>query len=319
MYSEQNKLDDELKELNNDETAKENDTPKHDNQEYLDKIAALEQDNKFFKEKQKDLKKKLREFVNENNHLISIVNKEKTKNSKLKNYIQNVLNIKKETDHPSSNTNDTNDTNDTNNANETNEFAIVNTTKESIDQPGPYHKIRSQEKFSLKRNVHTADASHLNKVSEDNKSLSYNKSSNQNSNNNNNINTITQTVDNQLDKNLKVSRKSLKSNHSSESTLVPSESEYSLSTSTSVADLTKVNFDKEGRTANNSELSLPVIFLKATDNNSIVKTKNIMDDSKNDKDKTNKNNNNNNNKEEQQNTIENNNDYLPSISTITQD
>lgn len=272
----------------------------HDYQEYIDKISSLEQDNKYFKEKQKDLKKKLREFVNENNHLISIVNKEKIKNSKLKNYIQNVLNVKRKVDDTPLNNNSESSSTEMSNNGINGEFT---------DQTAPYHKIRNQEKFTLKRNMYTTDATLSGTTSEDQISTT--------TTSNNSNNDINMTESDQERAALKASRKSLKSNYSSESTLVPSESEPSMSTSTSMSDLTKINYEKDSnhRTINNNELSLPVIYLKATDNNSIVKAKNII--SKPERDSTNEKNSNNNPREGQDNSIINNSDFLPSISTTT--
>jgi len=276
---------------------------KHDHQEYIDKISSLEQDNKYFKEKQKDLKKKLREFVNENNHLISIVNKEKMKNSKLKNYIQNVLNIKKKVD-------DTPQDNVT--TQHSNESNTIEKNNKSVDEPitdqtVPYHKIRNQEKYTLKRNTYTTDTSFTNSMSEDQLTTM-----------DNNTTDINMT-ENDADRSLKASRKLLKSNHSSESTLAPSESEPSMSTSTSMSDLTKINYEKESnpRTVNNNDLSLPVIYLKATDSNSIIKAKNIV--SKIDRDSGNDNNNNSNNISRENNDISviKSNDFLPSIQNTT--
>ncbi|KAG4092529.1 hypothetical protein H8356DRAFT_950553 [Neocallimastix lanati (nom. inval.)] len=186
----QNKLDEEMKD-SNDESLHEKEIIKllkKNNQEYMNKISQLEQNNKFFKEKQKDLKKKLREFANENNHL--------------------------------------------------------------IERP------------------------------------------------------------------IKASRKSLRSSNS-ESTIVPSEGEMTVNTS--ISDLTNCDKDSHHQMNSSSQFSLPVICIKDTDNNSIVKAKDINICSKNDGSSCMSSDNNinitnsKNPLEKQNNSILNTNDFLPSI------
>jgi len=297
---------------------------KKNNHEYMEKISLLEEDNKLFKEKQKDLKKKLKEFAIENNHLISIVNKEKVKNSKLKSYIQNVLNTKREDDDEtlSNSSNNNSSNNNVNNANEKNinftENSITN-SNESIETSSSYQKIRNQDKFTIKHNLPTRDYSNSIEMSINDKTSE--KNSNIKDNNNNIINNKNNNnyMDNDIQEGTKkISRKSLKSDYSSESTEVPSEGETS--TNSLVSGLTKVNFDKNSLDKI-KEFSLPVIYLKANDKNNIVQAKNLIKESKNNKNSyVNTDNdviNNNNQIEKQENSVIKTNDFLPSIAATS--
>jgi len=301
---------------------------KKNNQEYMNKISQLEQNNKFFKEKQKDLKKKLREFANENNHLIGIVNKEKVKNSKLKNYIQNVLNNKKEMEGEllSNNTinsnNDISNNNINNNVNDNDVTNNYNNDSNELTDKLFTHKIKNQDKFSKKQNIqsteckYSVDSNANNKLSVDNNDIS-NNNNNSNNNNDYNNNKDTHTIDSDgQERPIKASRKSLRSSNS-ESTIVPSEGEMTVNTS--ISDLTNCDKDSHHQMNSSSQFSLPVICIKDTDNNSIVKAKDINICSKNDGSSCMSSDNNinitnsKNPLEKQNNSILNTNDFLPSI------